>query len=189
MSETDSTVLDPHDRGMLKVMGVVLGALVLFTAFIVLIARLLGIGVYDEVDSIAETALLERIAPVGEVRTEPLPEQDVASAEEGGEQVASSRSGEELANGACAACHSAGVGGAPAFDDDAAWSERAEAGLDALVASVVNGKGAMPAGGGSDYSEEEIRRAVAWMAGLEQQGGEQTGALDTDDATRTASRD
>jgi len=65
-----------------------------------------------------------------------------------------------------ASCHTAGVAGAPKFDDKAEWDKRATAGLEALVASVVNGKGSMPAGGGSDYDEAEITRAVAYMTGL-----------------------
>ena len=75
--------------------------------------------------------------------------------------------GEELVNGACAACHISGAAGAPKLDDEAAWAERREAGLDALVSSVINGKGAMPARGGSAYSDEEIKLAVQHIAMFE----------------------
>lgn len=87
------------------------------------------------------------------------------------------RSGEEVIQLACAACHNAGVAGAPKLGDKAAWEARAGAGLDALVASVIDGKGAMPPKGGNpSLSEEEIRRSVVTMleqAGVEAGGGAQ----------------
>ena len=79
------------------------------------------------------------------------------------------RSGEELVNGVCAGCHQAGAGGAPLLGDEEAWAERREEGLDYLVSSVVDGKGSMPARGGSDYSDEEIRRAVQHIALFEEE--------------------
>jgi len=64
----------------------------------------------------------------------------------------------------CNACHVAGVAGAPKFGDKAAWAPRAQLGLDALTASVVKGKGAMPPKGGQmNASEAELRAAVEYM--------------------------
>jgi cytochrome c5 len=64
----------------------------------------------------------------------------------------------------CVACHATGVAGAPKFGDKAAWAPRAKAGIDALVASVTKGKGAMPPKGGlASASEAEIRAAVDYM--------------------------
>ena len=158
------------DKGMIRVMAMVLGALVLFTLFCMLMARILGIGGEGEPSQIMRNALIERIEPVGQVRTskDDLPAtQTAAAGSEGGEQVASAKSGEELVQGACASCHEAGVAGAPKTGDDAEWEKRREAGLEALVASVVNGKGSMPAKGGSSYSDEEIKLAVQTLAGFE----------------------
>lgn len=160
-SQTDSE----HDRGMMKVMGMVLISLCLLSLFIVVTARLLGIDSDEGSDDpLMRQALVSRLQPVGAVRTS-LEGMEVASAESAGGGAA--RSGEELVNGVCAGCHVGGVGGAPVIGDDAAWATRREAGLDMLVASVVNGKGSMPARGGSDYSDEEIRIAVEHMAGFE----------------------
>ena len=73
--------------------------------------------------------------------------------------------GEQIYKGACAACHDAGMAGAPKLGDAGAWGSRIAAGLDALVKSAVGGKGAMPAkGGNASLSEEEIHRAVVFMA-------------------------
>jgi len=49
----------------------------------------------------------------------------------------------------CAMCHATGVANAPKFGDKAAWAPRVATGKSALVASVTNGKGAMPAKGGN----------------------------------------
>lgn len=62
----------------------------------------------------------------------------------------------------CGACHEAGVAGAPKLGDKAAWAPRT-GGVDGLTASVIKGKGAMPARGGSAGSDEEIKAAVAYM--------------------------
>ncbi|MBX2838108.1 MAG: c-type cytochrome [Gammaproteobacteria bacterium] len=147
------------DNAMVKVMLAVLGALTVLTIVLMVAARSLGGEGDGANDAVLRQALLERIAPVGRVRTE-APAEIVA--------VASvPKTGEQLVNeGACAACHAAGVGGAPATGDEAAWAERRELGLEALVASVINGKGTMPARGGSTYTDDEIALAVKYLAGL-----------------------
>jgi cytochrome c5 len=71
--------------------------------------------------------------------------------------------GKKLYDTACMACHVAGVAGAPKFGDKAAWAPRIATGLDALTASVVKGKGAMPPKGGSAASDAEIRASVEYM--------------------------
>lgn len=63
----------------------------------------------------------------------------------------------------CVACHAAGVAGAPKFGDVAAWAPRIATGYDALLTSVLKGKGAMGAQGGGAFRDEEIGRAVVHM--------------------------
>jgi len=63
----------------------------------------------------------------------------------------------------CVACHAAGVAGAPKFGDAAAWAPRIATGYDALLTSVLKGKGAMGAQGGGAYRDEEIGRAVVHL--------------------------
>jgi cytochrome c5 len=64
----------------------------------------------------------------------------------------------------CNACHAAGVAGAPKFGDKAAWAARSKLGVDALVASVIKGKGAMPPKGAvGGASDAELRAAVEYM--------------------------
>jgi cytochrome c5 len=71
--------------------------------------------------------------------------------------------GEALYKQACAVCHVAGVAGAPKFGDKAAWAPRVGSGLDALTATVIKGKGAMPPKGGSAASDADIKAAVQFM--------------------------
>ncbi|MEY3046715.1 MAG: c-type cytochrome [Burkholderiaceae bacterium] len=108
-------------------------------------------------DALTPEAIAERIAPIGRVATEPEAGTVAAAASV---VKAALRSGPEVYGAACAACHTAGVLGAPKMGDAAGWKPRLSAGLDALVNSSLKGKGAMPAQGGGAYSDEEIRKAV-----------------------------
>jgi len=166
------------DSGMVKTMGIVMAAVAVIAVVCVLAARLLGGGTDDLNDPLMRDALMNRIQPIAAVRTSADElETPVETAMVGGTVA---KSGEELVNGACAACHLAGVAGAPALDDDEAWAARRESGLDALVASVINGKGAMPARGGSAYSDEEIRIATQYMAGFDVEEAEAVPAAQTE---------
>ena len=77
--------------------------------------------------------------------------------------AAASVNGDALYKQACVACHAAGVAGAPKFGDKAAWAPRIKTGLEALYASAVKGKGAMPPKGGSAASDADIHAAVDYM--------------------------
>lgn len=74
------------------------------------------------------------------------------------------RSGEEAYTAQCAACHAAGLVGAPKFGDAGAWGPRIATGFDALLNSAMKGKGGMGAQAGGDLSDLEIARAVVHMA-------------------------
>lgn len=77
--------------------------------------------------------------------------------------AAAGANGEALYKQACAVCHAAGVAGAPKLGDKAAWSARLGAGVPALTAAVIKGKGAMPPKGGSSAPDAEIQAAVEYM--------------------------
>ena len=64
----------------------------------------------------------------------------------------------------CFACHATGAANAPKLGDKAAWEPRIAQGMETLVASSLNGKGAMPPKGGrADLADADIRAAVAYM--------------------------
>ena len=73
--------------------------------------------------------------------------------------------GQQIYRQACAFCHDKGVAGAPKLGDAAAWSARLAQGKDALYASAVRGKGAMPAKGGNpSLADADVKAAVDYMA-------------------------
>ncbi len=65
----------------------------------------------------------------------------------------------------CAACHTAGIAGAPKLGDKAGWAARIAQGYDTLVKHAVEGIRAMPAKGGNpDLDAVEVARAVVFMS-------------------------
>lgn len=103
-------------------------------------------------------AIAERIKPVGEVCIEG--DSNCATA-----TVAASsgpRSGEEIYNSKCLACHASGAAGAPKLGDVAGWAPRIAAGK--LYENAINGINGMPAKGlCMDCSDDEIKVAVDYM--------------------------
>ena len=76
------------------------------------------------------------------------------------------QTGEQVYKAVCASCHATGAAGAPKVGDAGAWAPRIAKGYDSLLTSVLKGKGAMPARGGSspaDISDYELGRAVVYM--------------------------
>lgn len=70
--------------------------------------------------------------------------------------------GKEIYNKACALCHAALS--PKLVGDKAAWEPRIKQGSEALVASVMKGKGAMPAkGGNANLTEADVKAAVEYM--------------------------
>lgn len=80
------------------------------------------------------------------------------------------RSGKQVVETVCAACHATGANGAPKIGDQKAWSKRASQGLTSLTQHALDGIRKMPAHGGSQtLTNLEIGRAVAYM--INQSGG------------------
>lgn len=72
--------------------------------------------------------------------------------------------GEAVYKAQCAACHAAGVAGAPKFGEAGDWAARLGHGFEAMVQAALKGKGAMAPQGGGDFSDLEIARGVAYLA-------------------------
>lgn len=138
---------------------VVLGALVAFTVVIIVLANLVGSGV-DAGKGVSEmqaAAIAERIKPVGQVNV------GAAGAEVAAAAPAAPRSGKEVFTAHCFACHGTGAAGAPKVGDKGAWQPRVGQGIDGLLKSAINGKGAMPPRGGSTASDDELKAAIEHM--------------------------
>jgi cytochrome c5 len=76
----------------------------------------------------------------------------------GAGQVAAA-DGKAVYTKSCAGCH---ANMAPKFGDKAAWAPRIKQGADALAASVIKGKGAMPPKGGA-ANDADVKAAVEYM--------------------------
>ena len=156
--------------------GVVILLLTLFTVCMYILANRIGGNAFAAMQN-SSGAVMERIAPVGQVRIGD-PNQTVAVEASESMQVAAAepaasaggaKSGEEVYNAGCLACHTTGAAGAPKLGDKAAWESRSGQGLEALIANAIKGKGAMPPKGGNpSWSDEEIKNAVEFI--LEKSG-------------------
>lgn len=71
--------------------------------------------------------------------------------------------GEKLYKSACVVCHASGVANAPKLGDKQAWTPFLAQGTDALLVTVLKGKGAMPPRGGSSADDATLRAAVEYM--------------------------
>ena len=149
----------------------VLGAIAL--AILVLAMKMSDLtqGVYTRYTAEYRAAVEERIKPVGQIY---LPGDELQAsapvveilAEP--EPVATVKSGPEVYNSACLACHGAGVAGAPILGNQEQWAPRIAQGLEVLKEHAINGysgaAGYMPAKGGRmDLSDDEVDAAVEYM--------------------------
>ena len=105
-----------------------------------------------------EKEMSERLAPAGEV----VLEKDVATAPVAA--VSGPRSGEDVFNKSCTACHSTGAAGAPKVGVAADWTARVDQGMDTLYANAINGvRGMPPKGLCMDCSDDELKATVDYM--------------------------
>ena len=108
-----------------------------------------------------DVKIAERIAPVGSVCVQG----DESCAGAAAAAPAAARSGEEVYNTACTACHGSGILGAPKKGDAAAWNDRLAKGMDKTLALAISGINAMPPKGNcANCSDDELKAAIEYMA-------------------------
>ena len=162
MSDPSHSRDEEHHEGPIKTTKQLVVTVVLSFIVPVIVIVMLASYVTDEnrpaagSDALTPESIALRIAPVGAVTVK-----DVTN-------PASWKTGEQVYAAQCGACHTGGLAGAPKLGDTAAWSPRITQGYDVLLTSALQGKNAMSAQGGGDFSDMEIGRAVAYMAN---QGG------------------
>ena len=154
-------LLDKHsNKAFFLRFGIVVLLLHTATGSLVVISRAVG---HQEPDQPFQRELIEqRIAPVGRVATS----QEQLIAMSPVEAPVAPRSGVQVVQEACAACHASGMLGAPKMHDKAAWQARTQAagGREGLVAAAIKGKGQMPPRGGlANLSDKEIADAIEAM--------------------------
>jgi len=75
------------------------------------------------------------------------------------------KTGQQVFESTCTACHTAGVAGAPKIGDHGAWAPFIKTGYEEMVKNAIHGIKAMPPRGGNpSLSDYEMARAVAYMA-------------------------
>ncbi len=100
--------------------------------------------------------LKARIAPVGQVY--------LAGSEPVAAKPAGPRTGEQVYQGACFACHATGALDAPKKGDAAAWKPRLAQGMETLHKHAIDGIRAMPPRGTcGDCSDDDILNAIKFM--------------------------
>lgn len=161
MSDAHKPVInDPHDmphEGPIKtpkqlVVAVFFSFVIPIVAIVLLVTYVTGFNKPGAgTDILAEEAVARRIQPVGTVEIKDLTD------------PAAMKTGEQVFNAQCAACHATGAAGAPKLGDNAAWASRISTGYEALLNSALHGKGNMGAQGGGDFTDFEIGRAVVFM--------------------------
>jgi cytochrome c5 len=147
---------DPHQSFIKTPQQLIVVLLLSFTVpvigIVLLVQLVLNVAGPDP-RTLSPEAIAERIRPVARV------EFGAPGA------AAGARSAEQIVKTTCATCHQAGVADAPKFGDAKAWAPRIKAGLNALVQSVIKGKGAMPPkAGDASLTDAEIHNAVVLMA-------------------------
>jgi cytochrome c5 len=114
-------------------------------------------------NAITPEAVAARLQPAGKVEFGPVMAGAPAVAAPKAGAKAGPADGKAIYDKVCTACHAVSVAGSPRLGDKAAWAPRLKTGMDALLASVVKGKGAMPPRAGTTLTDAELRAAIDFM--------------------------
>jgi len=131
---------------------VVLLAFAVPIALAVMLSQLVTSGAKGMHDN--DNLVLARIQPVGTVvLAEPSGPKGMAT-------------GEQVYSQVCKTCHETGLAGSPKVGDKAAWGKIVAQGEKLTFEHAIGGIRAMPARGGNpDLTDDEVKRAVAFMVG------------------------
>lgn len=141
--------------------------------FFCILCLVMASNVWSATNDVERGLIEKRIQPVGQVKMKADDQPADALANEAKDQNAAptekasqpkQASGETIYKQHCAICHQAGIAGAPKIGDKGAWADRSKLGIDALLASAIKGKGAMPAKGTcTSCSEAQLKAAIEYM--------------------------
>ena len=172
----------PDTHPVRLVIGGVIGAIALIVG-IILLAQF-AIGAYGtrslkDDPAMSPEAAAKRLGPVAKLEIDPnarAPEAAQAPAPAATQVAAvaipppaakpapAAGGGKGTYDATCSACHGAGVAGAPKLGDKVAWAPRLKGSKDAVYASALKGKGAMPPKGGNPgLADADVKAAVDYM--------------------------
>lgn len=158
--------MDNHEHMSDGKTSVLIGAVV---AVLVAIAVIIGFAANIASDTVVhersnQDVLLteDRVAPVGKTNLASNPNPDLGKVVVA-EAPAEEFSAEGSYNTSCAACHASGVLGAPKTGAPGDWTARLAAGIETIYNNAINGKGGMPARGGTSLTDDQIKAVVDYM--------------------------
>ncbi len=145
--------------------GFSVGVLIVVAVLVMIINAMVGSALKVSGDAdMSDAAIAKRIEPVAQLNTGApiVPEAPAAAAAP--VAAAGARSGKDIYQSTCFACHGTGAAGAPKLGDAAAWGPRISQGMDTLLKNAINGLRAMPPRGTcGNCSDSDLKAAVQYM--------------------------
>jgi cytochrome c5 len=136
-----------------QLLAVVILSFVVPVILISIIAGLATRSIEPSSTVLSEDAVAKRLKPVGQV----------VVAE--GSDTPGQKTGKQIVDSVCSACHATGALNAPKLGDAAAWGPLIKQGHEHLTEMAIKGVRAMPPRGGNPaLTDDEMARAVAYLA-------------------------
>ena len=172
--------MSKQDTHFFNVFSMVIGLLVAIAIALFALARIVA-GETQDKQVVADAEYIKNVeqrvqpfsqeAVAGQDNTAMAIKPDAGNASAAGAGPALPKTGEELFQQTCSACHGAGIAGAPKAGDKTAWGPRIAKGNATLYDHAIHGftgtAGMMPAKGGrTDAPDDLVKQAVDYMVGL-----------------------
>ena len=163
---------ESSDRHFFNAFSLVLGFLIVFAIILFAFARLIGVdsqSQYVKLDPMRLKEIDQNTAPFAHIAVAGHDNTALAVLTAPKNNAAAANvpaTGEQAFAQVCSACHSTGINGAPKMGDRAAWGPRIAQGKEALYSHAIEGKGNMPARGGTTWPDAAIRMTVDYMLSL-----------------------
>jgi len=156
-----------QDKKFFRNYSLVIGSIAVMMVVFIIIARIIGTDEEAQTKQ-REAMVAKRTAPAGEVSIVGEEPAAMETATSGGTD------GKSVYEGLCVACHGTPGIGAPVLGNADEWAPRIAKGKETLYNSALNGFTGeagfmMPARGGGNLSDDEVKAAVDYM--IEQSSG------------------
>ena len=160
-----------HDRKFFDTFMLVLGILAAVTIGLMVLSGIISSNTavkFHAEDPLNQRETLQRIEPVARVAVAGQDNTAFTAPAAAPAAAAVDMAGDQVYTQVCAACHGAGIAGAPKLGDTVAWAPRIAQGPDLLHKHAIDGfqgkTGYMPPKGGrTDFTDQSVINAVEYM--------------------------